>query len=98
MSQILGKGKTYTTHVAKRNAELLCYQTHIIHDGLLRVYEMKVFDCRGLQKSKEVCRKKAVHWSKLVFYSLCHNCLARLVPTKPSISMTTTKNFFVWHG
>ncbi len=31
-------GKTYTTHVAKCNAELLHEQTHMIHDGFVRVY------------------------------------------------------------
>ena len=34
----IGKGKTYTTHVAKHNTELLCKQTHMNHDGLLRVW------------------------------------------------------------
>ncbi len=33
-----GIGKTYTTHIAKRNAELWYKQTHMIHDGFVRVH------------------------------------------------------------
>ena len=33
-----GIGQTYTTHVAKRNADLLYKQNHSIHDGFVRVW------------------------------------------------------------
>ena len=35
-------GETYTTHVAKCNAELLYEQTHMIRDGFVRVWEIHI--------------------------------------------------------
>ncbi len=37
---LMGAPPPGAVRMAKCNAELLCKQTHMIHDGLLRVYDM----------------------------------------------------------